>query len=76
MRTSATEGPAFGAALLAGVGADIWANIPEACEATIRPLDTVQPDSRLTERYTEGYGLYQELYPALKDLYARGTTLG
>nr|MDQ3328546.1 xylulokinase [Chloroflexota bacterium] len=70
VRTSATEGPAFGAALLAGVGADIWANIPEACEATIRPLDTVQPDSRLTERYTEGYGLYQELYPALKDLYA------
>ncbi len=71
VRTSATEGPAFGAALLAGVGAGVWTSIPEACAATIRPLETIEPDTRLAERYTEGYTLYRELYPAFKDLYGR-----
>ena len=76
VRTSATEGPAFGAALLAGVGAGVWSSISEACETTIRPLDTIQPDTSVTEQYTEGYGFYQELYPALKDLFPHGVKLG
>ena len=75
VRTSATEGPAFGAALLAGVGAGVYDSIPEACDAAISPASTIEPDPALHERYTEGYHLYRDLYPALKNLYARAATL-
>ncbi len=76
VRTSATEGPAFGAALLAGVGAGVYPDIPQACEATIRPLETIEPDARLQSRYSEGYALYRSLYPALKDVFAQAASLG
>lgn len=75
VRTSATEGPAFGAALLAGVGAGIYTSIPEACAATIRPLQTIEPDGTTRARYDEGYGLYRELYPALKESFAQAAAL-
>jgi xylulokinase len=75
VRTSASEGPAFGAALLAGVGAGVYGSIPEACDRTIRSLETIEPDPALQSRYTEGYGLYRDLYPPLKDLYARAATI-
>lgn len=37
------EGPAFGVALLAGVGTDVWSSVPEACQAAIRVVETLEP---------------------------------
>ncbi len=37
------EGPAFGAALLAGVGAGWWPTVREACAATISDRETIDP---------------------------------
>lgn len=76
VRTSASEGPAFGAALLAGVGTGVYASIPEACAATIRTLESIEPDAALRERYDAGYALYRSLYPALKDAYRQAAALG
>jgi xylulokinase len=61
-----TEGGAFGAALLAGVGAGAWPNVPSACKEAIKITGSIQPDPAQTEVYRKTYQVYQELYPALK----------
>jgi xylulokinase len=61
-----TEGAAFGAALLAGVGAGIWGSVAEACEAVIHIEQHTQPDPSRTKFYAQSYPLYQGLYQALK----------
>jgi xylulokinase len=64
-----TEGAAFGAALLAGVGVDVWSSVQEGCLATIRTLDSTSPQHPATEHYEELYPLYKSLYPALKPVF-------
>ncbi len=61
------EGPAYGAAILAGVGAGMFRNIEEGVEALVKVKDVVEPDPENTKRYREFYQLYRSLYPALKD---------
>lgn len=63
-----TEGAAYGAALLAGVGAGIWPDIPAACAQTIRVMDHISPDRRNVELYCRLYQQYRMLYPALKPI--------
>jgi xylulokinase len=61
-----TEGAAFGAALLAGVGAGAWADVPGACADVVRITSLTAPDPKLAEAYRLAYPLYGGLYPALK----------
>jgi len=61
-----SEGAAFGAALLAGVGAGAWNDVPSACKAVIKITGSTNPDSTQSEAYRKTYSLYRELYPALK----------
>ena len=63
---NASEGPAFGAALLAGAGAKVYSNLIEAVENAVRVTETVAPDPGQAERYAELFGIYQSLYPALR----------
>ena len=60
-----SEGAAFGAALLAGVGAGTWSDVPSACKATIRLTGQTLPDESQMKVYRKMYPLYRELYPAL-----------
>jgi len=60
------EGPAFGVALLAGVGAGIWRSVPEACDATIKPVDEIRPDAARHTLYDSYYAIYQDLYRRLE----------
>ncbi len=66
-----TEGAAFGAALLAGVGAGAWADVPSACSAVVKVTGSTSPDPAQNAAYREGYQLYRELYPALKGFFPR-----
>jgi len=61
-----TEGGAFGAALLAGVGAGAWASVPEACAGIIKVVDRIEPQAAQVTAYNQLYPLYRGLYPALK----------
>jgi xylulokinase len=61
-----TEGAAFGAALLAGVGQGVWSNIDEACAQTIKVIEHVSPVSENVARYRLMHSQYQKLYPALR----------
>jgi xylulokinase len=60
-----TEGAAFGAALLAGVGGGAWESVDAACAAVIRVTGQVSPNAEAAERYQAIYGHYRALYPAL-----------
>jgi xylulokinase len=61
---NATEGAAYGAALLAGVGVGTFASVPEAADRTIRVADRVMPS---VDRaiYADYYPVFRALYPAL-----------
>jgi len=61
-----TEGAAFGAALLAGVGAGAWKDIPSACAAAVKLTGSTSPDPDQIETYRKAYPLYRSLYPALR----------
>ncbi len=65
------EGPALGAALLAGVGVGLYSSVEEACDAVVK----TQPAARVNEEnaaiYDRLYASYGELYPALKNTFAR-----
>ena len=66
---NAAEGPAYGAALLAGVGTGHWKTVPEACEASIEVTSRVAPDGARQAVYAKGHAVYREVYTRLKSLY-------
>jgi xylulokinase len=61
-----TEGAAFGAALLAGVGMKAWTDVPAACAAAVQITGSTRPDPAQAAAYRKAYPLFRELYPALK----------
>ena len=61
-----TEGAAYGAALLAGVGAGAWPDVDAACQATVKQTGSTAPRADQVMQYEQGYAMYGELYPALK----------
>jgi xylulokinase len=61
-----TEGAAYGAALLAGVGAGVWPDTAAACAATVTVTGQVTPRGEQAERYLGLYAQYRALYPALR----------
>ena len=63
-----TEGAAYGAALLAGVGVGAWADVDSACQANVRQTGSTLPARGQVETYEKVYGLYRRLYPALKEI--------
>ena len=59
------EGPAFGVALLAGVGVGVYNSVAEACRVTINVVDELAPDAQRQQSYEGYYQLYQQLYQQL-----------
>lgn len=68
---AADEGPAFGVALLAAVGAGEYKNIEEACAATVRTTGDVKPRAKLKSFYDRAMSEYQRLYQSLREDFQR-----
>jgi xylulokinase len=64
-----TEGAAFGAALLAGVGIGVWPDVNAACRSVVETTHRYHPRSESASRYELQYQQYRRLYPALKDIF-------
>ena len=63
VRTAADEGPAYGAALLAGMTAGVFASIDEACAGiSLRP-EVSEPDPERQRTYSEYHAVYRDLFP-------------
>ncbi len=66
--TAAEEGSAFGAALLGGVAAGVFASAGEAVEACVRVRARIEPVHEWGEPSEEAYARYRKLYPTLKEV--------
>ncbi len=64
------EGPAFGAGLMAGVGAGTYSSISEATEGIVSIKETIQPTDEASI-YGERYQTFTSLYPALEDTFEK-----
>jgi xylulokinase len=69
LTVNSTEGAAYGAALLGGVGAGAWPTVEAACDATIAVTGRDEPVAEWTRAYETLYPRYRELYAALKPTY-------
>ena len=65
------EGPALGAAILAGVGVGLYPSVEAACDAIITTTKQSSPNTANAEKYQPYYNLYLELYPALREQFAK-----
>ncbi|MCC2668717.1 MAG: xylulokinase [Armatimonadetes bacterium] len=70
------EGPAFGVALLAGVGTGVWGSVAEACRATIEVVENCPTINQNAEIYNRYYPIYRGLYRSLKDQFAAVAAIG
>ncbi len=66
-----TEGAAFGAALLAGVGVQHWPDVQTTTDALITVKEKVLPVKDNVDRYQDFYGIYRDLYPGLRESFNR-----
>jgi xylulokinase len=66
---NSTEGAAYGAAPLGGVGAGAWPSVEEACDVTIAVTGRDEPVAEWSRAYEDLYPRYRELYTALKPTY-------
>src|SRR5580698_4207712 len=65
---TAEEGGAFGAALMAGVGAGAWPDLDAACAQGITVAERIEPNPSWLAAYASGYERWRKLYPALATL--------
>jgi xylulokinase len=61
-----SEGAAYGAALLAGVGAGVFRNVKEAISQCIKIKFEIAPSVNI-DVYSKTYERYRALYPLLKN---------
>ncbi len=66
---AAEEGAAYGAALLAGVGAGAWPSIEAACDAVVKVAERITPKAADSRTLNELYALYRQLYPSLHTIF-------
>jgi len=66
---AAEEGAAYGAALLAGVGAKVWPSVDAACTAVVRVAHRVQPKTENVVVMNESYEAYRRVYPATREIF-------
>jgi xylulokinase len=64
---NAEQGPAFGVALLAAVGAGAYRNVEEACRATIKVVSETPLNKAAAKVYDQGFPIYQQFYRSLKN---------
>ncbi|MBA3480827.1 MAG: xylulokinase [Pirellulales bacterium] len=70
---AADEGPAYGVALLAAVGAGHYKDITEACAATVKTAESSSPDAKSRKSYDRMFPVFQSLYTALRSEFPKLT---
>jgi len=66
---SSKEGPALGVAILAGVGAGVFASVEEGCRKIVKSNTVQEPSKENNAEYEKYYNVYKTLYPALKNTF-------
>ena len=69
----AEEGAAYGAAILAGVGAGVWPSVDAACQSVVRVKERIPVQQQNTATMAQSYEVYKKIYPATRQLCGAGT---
>lgn len=64
---SVSEGPAFGAAILAAVGCGIFKDVNTACRVIVKDNEITYPVIENVQSYKHLYSAFKSLYPTLKE---------
>jgi xylulokinase len=65
---AAEEGAAYGAAILAAVGARHFASVDQACDTVVRVASRVKPIPASSALLQKNYATFRRLYPALHSI--------
>jgi len=65
----AEEGAAYGAAILAGVGARQWNSVDEACDGVVRVCKRTAPQRDTSAELQMNYRTYRRIYPGLRSIF-------
>jgi len=65
----AEEGAAYGAAILAGVGAGIWRSVDAACGEVVEVAHRVPKRPAVAAEMNANYATYRRIYPALRSIF-------
>jgi xylulokinase len=68
--TNAAEGPAYGVAILAGVGIGVWSSVEQAAKSAIKQTARIAPNKKASALYDRHYLTYDKLYGDLKPRFA------
>jgi xylulokinase len=73
---AADEGPGYGVALLAAVGAGEFKDVVEACDATVKTMRETKTNGKVKPKYDAGFKIYQDLYKSLRGDFRAIAALG
>jgi xylulokinase len=62
------EGAAYGAAILAGVGAKAWPTVDAACAAVVHVASATDPSIQDSSVMNRAYSSYRRIYPSMKTI--------
>lgn len=63
------EGPAYGGAVLAGAGTNVFSSVQDACSRFIKEKDRTLLNSEEAEIYKRYHRIYKHMYESLLDSY-------
>jgi xylulokinase len=63
------QGPGYGAAILAMVGAGLYPDVRKACDKLVHVAETIEPEPEMKALYQERYDKFRKIYPACKELF-------
>jgi len=72
--SASSEGGAYGAVMVAEVGAGVWGNLSQAA-SIVKPVTETLPNPKNQSAYRDAYALYCELYGAMKPVFDKGAKL-
>jgi xylulokinase len=67
----AEEGAAYGAAILAGVGAKMWSSVDEACNTAVRVAHRVASQPAVVKQMNTSYAAYRRIYAAIRSIWGQ-----
>ncbi len=65
------QGPGYGAAMLAMVGAGVYPTVADCAASIVRLKKTILPDPEIAARYADRYAKFREIYPSVKTLFRK-----
>ncbi len=62
------QGPTYGVAMLAMVGCGEYISVKDVAKAIVKVQESILPDKNIAVLYDKKYKVFQEMYPALKNI--------